>query len=146
MLWITCYRASVKLAYAFGSLFCYLMTIWFVLALCFSSFNSTWIQNSNSIHPTSKGAPACAKASKSYDWDVRSIAKISPKIAIFRLFLFFQTLHRIQTKFSTVILHHIRYLAWIKTCRTKKHQQKTKLIGSTHYGKQLHRKIQNRFI
>ena len=30
---------------------------------------------------TPKGAPACAKASKSYGWDVRNIAKISPKMA-----------------------------------------------------------------
>ena len=32
-------------------------------------------------HSTPKGAPACAKASKSYCWDVRNIAKISPKMA-----------------------------------------------------------------
>ena len=32
-------------------------------------------------HSTPKGAPACAKASKSYDWNVRNIAKISPKMA-----------------------------------------------------------------
>ena len=32
-------------------------------------------------HFTPKGAPACAKASKSYGWDVRNIAKISPKMA-----------------------------------------------------------------
>ena len=32
-------------------------------------------------HSTPKGAPACAKASKSYGWDVRNIAKISPKMA-----------------------------------------------------------------
>ena len=31
-------------------------------------------------HSTPKGAPVCAKASKSYDWDVRNIAKISPKV------------------------------------------------------------------
>ena len=30
-------------------------------------------------HSTPKGAPACAKASKSYGWDVRNIAKINPK-------------------------------------------------------------------
>ena len=30
---------------------------------------------------TPKGPPACAKASKSYGWDVRNIAKISPKMA-----------------------------------------------------------------
>ena len=32
-------------------------------------------------HSTPKGAPGCAKASKSYGWDVRNIAKISPKLA-----------------------------------------------------------------
>ena len=32
-------------------------------------------------HSTPKGAPACAKTSKSYGWDVRNIAKISPKMA-----------------------------------------------------------------
>ena len=31
-------------------------------------------------HSTPKGAPACAIASKSYDWNVRNIAKISPKM------------------------------------------------------------------
>ena len=73
-------------------------------------------------HFTHKGAPACAKASKSYDWNVRNIAKISPKMAkispktaIFRLFsIFSKTVHTIRTKFSTVILHHIRvlYVQW----------------------------------
>ena len=70
-------------------------------------------------HSTPKGAPACAKASKSYGWDVRNIAKITPKngqkTAIFRLFsIFSKTVHTIRTKFSTVILHHIRdlYAQW----------------------------------
>ena len=46
-------------------------------------------------HSIPKGAPACSKASKSYDWNVRNIAKISPKMAkiatktaIFQLFDF----------------------------------------------------------
>ena len=50
-------------------------------------------------HSTPKGAPTCAKAAKSYDWNVRNIAKISPKMAkiipktaIFRLFYFSQKL------------------------------------------------------
>ena len=41
----------------------------------------------------SKGAPACAEESKSYDWDVRNVAKISPKMdkkSFFDLFLFSQ--------------------------------------------------------
>ena len=66
-------------------------------------------------HSTPKGAPACAKASKSYGWDVRNIAKISPKMAkkqsFFDFFsIFSKTAHTIRTKFSTVILHHIRVL------------------------------------
>ena len=58
------------------------------------------------------------KASKSYGWDVRNIAEISPKMAkkaIFRLFsIFAKTVHTIRTKFSTVILHLIRvlYVQW----------------------------------
>ena len=40
-------------------------------------------------HSTSKWAPACSKASKLFDWNVRNIAKISPKTAIFRLFFDF---------------------------------------------------------
>ena len=58
-------------------------------------------------------------ASKSFEWDVRNIAKISPKMAkktaIFRLFsTFSRTVHTIRTKISTVILHHIRvlYVQW----------------------------------
>ena len=46
-------------------------------------------------HSTPKGSPACSKASKSYDWNVRNsqispkMAEISPKTAIFRLFFRF---------------------------------------------------------
>ena len=47
-------------------------------------------------HSTPKGAPACAKASNSYGWDVRNIAKISPKMAkkqpFFEFFRFSQKL------------------------------------------------------
>ena len=35
-------------------------------------------------YSTPEGAPACAKASKLYGWDVRNIAKISPKMAKIR--------------------------------------------------------------
>ena len=57
-------------------------------------------------------------ASKSFGWDVRNIAKISPKMAkkqqFFDFSRFSQKLHAIRTKFSTVILHHIRelYVQW----------------------------------
>ena len=40
-------------------------------------------------HSTPKGAPACAKASKSYGWDVRNIAKVCPKMAKKQKFLDF---------------------------------------------------------
>ena len=58
-------------------------------------------------HFTPKGAPVCSKASKWYDWNVRNIAKISPKMAksspktaIFRLFsIFSKTVNTIRTKF-----------------------------------------------
>ena len=56
-------------------------------------------------HSTPKRAPACAKASKSYGWDVRNIAKISPKMSKknshFSIFsIFSQTVHTIRTKAS----------------------------------------------
>ena len=66
-------------------------------------------KNSHS-HSTPRGAPACAMASKSYDWNVRDITKISPIMAKklnFHFFsIFLRTVHTIRTKFSTVILHH----------------------------------------
>ena len=65
-------------------------------------------------HSTPKGATACAKASKSYGWDVRNIAKIVPQMVkkqtFFDFFDFLKKLYTIRTKFSTVILHHIRVL------------------------------------
>ena len=61
-------------------------------------------------HSTPKGAPACAMASKSYYWNVRNSQnspKNGQKTAIFRLFsIFSKTVDTIQTKLSTVILHH----------------------------------------
>ena len=61
--------------------------------------------------------PACTKASKLYDWDVRNIAKISPKWpknSHFRLFSIFSKTKYTRTKFSTVVLKHIRvlYVQW----------------------------------
>ena len=56
--------------------------------------------------------PLCEISSNSYCWDVRSIAKINPKLAkktvIFRLYsIFSKTVHTIRTKFSTVIFYTI---------------------------------------
>ena len=65
-------------------------------------------------YSTPKGAPACAMVSKSYDWDVRNIAKISPKMTknsdFWTFFNFSKTVYTIGRKFSPVILHHIRVL------------------------------------
>ena len=55
-------------------------------------------------HSTPKGAPACAMASKLYDWNVRNIAKNS------HFSIFSKTVHTIRTKFCRVILHHIMIL------------------------------------
>ena len=52
-------------------------------------------------HSTPKGAPACAKASKSYDWDVRNIAKISPKMAKKQPFFdFFRFSQKLSIRFE----------------------------------------------
>ena len=52
-------------------------------------------------HSTPKGAPACAKASKSYGWDVRNIAKISQKMAKKqRFFDFFRFSQKLSIRFE----------------------------------------------
>ena len=52
-------------------------------------------------HSTPKGAPACAKASKSYGWDVRNIAKISPKMAKIQPFFdFFRFSQKLSIRFE----------------------------------------------
>ena len=66
---------------------------------CLYDFYKIWHS-----HSTPKGAPACAMASKSYGWDVRNIAKISPKKAkkqpFFHFFRFSQKLSiRFERKF-----------------------------------------------
>ena len=54
----------------------------------------------------------CAMASKSYDWDVRNIAKINSKMAIFRLFsIFSKTVHTIRTKFPVITYSCLQHLA-----------------------------------
>ena len=67
-----------------------------------------------SSHSTSKGAPVCGMASKSYVWNLRNVAKISPKMTKNSHFLTFsiysKTVHTIRTEFSKVFLHHIRVL------------------------------------
>ena len=52
-------------------------------------------------HSTPKGAPACAKASKSYGWDVRNIAKFSPKMAKKQPFFdFFRFSQKLSIRFE----------------------------------------------
>ena len=52
-------------------------------------------------HSTPKGAPACARASKSYGWDVRNIAKISPKMAKKQSFFdFFRFSQKLSIRFE----------------------------------------------
>ena len=59
-------------------------------------------------HSTPKGAPACAKASKSYDWNVRNIAKISPKMAKIDpkqpFFDFFRFSQKLSIRFKRIFL------------------------------------------
>ena len=73
-----------------------------------------------SSHSTPKGAPACSKASKSYDWNVRNIArispkmaKISPKTAIFRLFRFSQ---KLSIRFKRYFLQSFYTIIWSFMC------------------------------
>ena len=89
--------------------------------LDFFDFLTNCSYDSNEIfysHSTPYYSPLCAISLKSYGWDVRNLAKMSPKTpkkAIFSLFsIFSKTVHTIQTKVSTVILHHIRvlYVQW----------------------------------
>ena len=52
-------------------------------------------------HSTPKGAPACAMASKSYDWVVRNIAKICPKMAEKQPFFdFFRFSQKLSIRFE----------------------------------------------
>ena len=52
-------------------------------------------------HSAPKGAPACAKASKSYGLDVRNIAKISPKVAKKQPFFdFFRFSQKLSIRFE----------------------------------------------
>ena len=52
-------------------------------------------------HFTPKGAPACAKTSNSYGWDVRNIAKISPKMAKKQPFFdFFRFSQKLSIRFE----------------------------------------------
>ena len=68
-------------------------------------------------HSTPKGAPACAMASKSYGWDVRNIAKISPKMAkkhsFFDFFLFSQ---KLSIRFEWNFVQSFYTMLWSFVC------------------------------
>ena len=52
-------------------------------------------------HSTPKGAPSCSKALKSYDWNVRNMAKISPKMAKKQSFsIFFRFSQKLSIRFE----------------------------------------------
>ena len=89
----------------------YAIVLFFFLPTCHENLkflqNCSYDFHKNShSHSTPKGAPACAMTSKSYDWDVRNLAKISPKWpknSDFSIFfsIFSKTVHTIRTKFSS---------------------------------------------
>ena len=57
----------------------------------------------NNLHSHSKpqGTPVCQKTSRSYGWDVKNIAKISPNWPKNSFSICSKTVHTIQKKFST---------------------------------------------
>ena len=69
-------------------------------------------------HSTPKGAPACAKASKSYDWDVRKTAKISPKTAIKQSFFdfFFRFFQKLSIRVERNFLQSFYTIIWSSMC------------------------------
>ena len=68
-------------------------------------------------HSTPKGAPACAKASKSYGWDVRNIAKISPKMAKKQPFFdFFRFSQKLSIRFERNFLQSFYTILWSFMC------------------------------
>ena len=85
-------------------------------------------------HFTPKGAPACAKASKSYGWDVRNIAKISPKMAKKQPFFdfFFRFSQKLSIRFERNFLQSFYTILWSFMCNfikfvwlgCEKHSQK----------------------
>ena len=60
---------------------CFFSHDFFMKISNFSKFVHTIFHEILHSHSAPKVAPACAKASKLYDWNVRTIAKICPKIA-----------------------------------------------------------------
>ena len=67
-------------------------------------------------HSTPKGAPACAKASQSYGWDVRNIAKISPKMAKKQPFFDFRFSQKLSIRFERNFLQSFYTILWSFMC------------------------------
>ena len=78
-----------------------------------------WVHYVHTCHSLGapKGAPACAKASKSYDWDVRNIAQISPKMAKKQPFFeFFDFLKKLSIRFERNFLQSLYAIIWSYVC------------------------------
>ena len=72
-------------------------------------------------HFTPKRGPACAKASKLYGWDVRNIAKISPKMAKKqRFFDFFRFSQKLFIRFERNFLQLFYTMLWSFVCNFNK--------------------------
>ena len=64
-------------------------------------------------HSNPKGAPACSKASKSHDWNVRNIAKINPKLAKKQSFFdFFRFSQKLSIRFEQNFLQSFYTIVW----------------------------------
>ena len=94
------------------------------------------------ICTVSQGVLNIGMVSKSHGWDVRNMAKISPKMVkkqpFFDFFRISQKLknHMIRTKFSTIILHHnaVLFVQFKKNCMTgvRGSQKEKDLSGLVH--------------
>ena len=71
-------------------------------------------------HFTPKGAPACAKVSKSYDWDVKNIAKTSPKMAKNSHFSTFFDFLKNPIRFERNFLETFYDIIWSDMCNFDK--------------------------
>ena len=114
-----------------GKIFDYLWNRAICFLFCFSRpFNENFLKNCPyDIHeilhsPSPKGAPACAKASKSYDWNVRNIAKISSKMAKKQPFFdFLRFPQKISIPFEQKFLQSFCTIIWSYVCNRPKNRK-----------------------
>ena len=75
------------------------------------------ILHSHSTPKGTPGPPACSKALKSYDWNVRNIAKISPKMAKKQSFFnVFSILSKVFIRFERNFLQSFYTILWSFMC------------------------------